>query len=174
MTESTEPGQGRKAAAIRYASVCGGFFMNREELRRYLNRLFEEASIDFREKEIPVACCLITSHSIYFSHNKVEKTNDPLAHAEMIAINTALKEENVRRLKDGILIVTLEPCLMCLGAIIKAGVKQLYYVLDDPKLGSLSHYHAFVDDVLEISQIQDDRFKDLMDELFRELRNHQS
>ena len=58
-------------------------------------------------------------------------------------------------------------------SLIKAGVKELYYVLDDPKLGALSHYHAFVDDMLIITRLNDERFKELIDGFFLNLRKNQ-
>ena len=100
----------------------------------------------------------------------MEREENPLSHAEINVIREGLKKSDTRYLKDGILIVTLEPCLTCLGAILKVGIKDLYYVLDDPKEGALSHYHAFVDDKLRVHRIQDDRFKELMDTFFLSLR----
>lgn len=163
--------------------MCGGFFnaMNKEVLKAALETLYKQAQIAFDKGEVPVAACVTadeTDDTIYCSHNSVEEDDDPFAHAEILAIKRALQgtsseKDNKRYLKDATIIVTLEPCLMCLGAILKAGIKHLYYILDDPKLGSLSHYHAFVDDQLEVVRLEDEdgRFKKLMDDFFKKLRS---
>lgn len=121
--------------------------------------------------EVPVSCCLLLpNQKPIYTVNRVEKENDPLAHAEILALEEGFQKTNSRYLKDGILIVSLEPCLMCLGAIIKAGIKDLYYVLDDPKAGGLSHYASFVDESLHVIRLKDDRFKEQMDSFFTQLR----
>ncbi len=57
-----------------------------------------------------------------------------------------------------------------MGAILKSGIENLYYVLDDKKAGSLSYYHTFVDYRLRVHQIEDERFEELMDRFFKKLR----
>ena len=149
------------------------FLMTKTELQKHLDKIYEQALIASKEKEIPVGACLITDTNVYYAHNQVEKSDHPFEHAEMLVIKEALKKENTRRLKNAVLIVSLEPCLMCMGALIKAGIKELYYVLDDPKLGALSHYHAFVDDSLIVTRVKDDRFEALMKDFFIKLRQDQ-
>ncbi len=149
------------------------FIMTKKDLQIYLDKIYQEALAASKENEVPVAACLITDKNVYYAHNRVEEKNHPFKHAELLVIEEALLKEKTRRLKNGVLIVSLEPCLMCLGALIKAGVKALYYVLDDPKLGALSHYHAFVDDMLIITRLNDERFKELIDGFFLNLRKNQ-
>ncbi len=157
--------------------MCGGLFifkMTKTDLKIILDHLYEEAQISCREHEIPVSACLVLEDGRqFYSHNEVEKYNDPFMHAEFSVIDRVLKLTDSRYLKNSTLIVTMEPCLLCMGAIIKAGVSSLYYVLPDEKGGSLSHYHAFVDDKLKVSEIEDARFKKLMNDFFNTLRNQE-
>jgi tRNA(adenine34) deaminase len=154
--------------------VCGGFFkiMNPTELKSILNQLYSLSQKAASQKEVPVSCCLVLAdgQKIYAS-NEVEEEDNPLSHAEMKALEEGFRKSHSRYLEGASLIVTLEPCLMCLGAILKAGIHQLYYVLDDPDLGSLSHYHVFVGKGLEIIRLEDPRFRLLMDEFFKTIRN---
>lgn len=137
-----------------------------------MDKLYLEAKRCSETGEIPVSAALLFEDgSMELSSNEVEHENDPFAHAEFNVIQNSLKKRNTRYLKDATLIVTLEPCLLCMGAILKAGIPDIYYVLDDPKLGSLSHYHAFVDDQVRVHQIEDRRFKELMDSFFVKLRD---
>lgn len=157
--------------------MCGGLFifkMTKTDLKIILDHLYAEAQISCREHEIPVSACLVLEDGRqFYSHNEVEKYNDPFMHAEFSVIDRVLKLIDSRYLKNSTLIVTMEPCLLCMGAIIKAGVSSLYYVLPDEKGGALSHYHAFVDDKLKVSEIEDARFKKLMNDFFNTLRNQE-
>ena len=146
--------------------------MTKNDLLRILDNLYKEARTAKEENEIPVSACLVLENrKEFYSHNEVEKYNDPFLHAEFSVINKAIKETDSRYLKNSTLIVTMEPCLLCMGAIIKAGISSLYYVLPDEKGGALSHYHCFVDDRIKVSEIEDNRFSVLMNEFFNTLRN---
>jgi tRNA(adenine34) deaminase len=149
------------------------FFINmtRDELSAILDQMALLSKSSSSQGEIPVIAALYCPDgTILYASNQVEEEDDPFSHAEINVLRQGLKKYDSRYLKDCILIVSLEPCLMCLGAIIKAGIKNLYYVLDDPKLGGLSHYHAFVDDKIHVHRIDDTRFKPIMDEFFQKLR----
>ena len=144
--------------------------MKTQELSSFLDLLYQKAETGAKKGEIPISAILVFPDGTYFvDGNAVEEKNDALEHAEMRVIRKAMKEKG-RYLKDALLIVSLEPCLMCMGAILKAGIPDLYYVLDDERLGALSHYHAFVDDRIHVYRIKDDRFRPLMDSFFAELR----
>ena len=145
--------------------------MTKQELSQCLSKLYRK-SLSLKEKgEIPVSACLLFDDGTFILEgNKVEETDNPLSHAEIMALEEGFREKNTRYLNNAVMIVSLEPCLMCLGAIIKAGIKELYYVLDDPKLGSLSHYHTHTDDRLMITRIDDDRFLPLFKDFFSSLR----
>ena len=148
------------------------FNMTKNDLLRILDNLYKEAQAAMLENEIPISACLVLEDGKeFYSHNEVEKHNNPFLHAEFSVINKALKETDSRYLKNSTLIVTMEPCLLCMGAIIKAGISSLYYVLRDEKGGALSHYHSFVDDRIKVSEIEDSRFSKLMNDFFLTLRN---
>lgn len=154
--------------------MCGGFlFMNKEQLQNIINEMKER--LKYNDKEVPIIASLILDKNdpqslVLYSTNTVEKENNPLLHAEMNIINDGLKLTNSKYLKDSILIVSLEPCLMCLGAILKVGIKEIYYILDDEKDGALSHYHAFVDDKLKITRLYDEDFEKILNDFFKNLR----
>lgn len=154
--------------------MCDGFlFMNKEQLQKIIQEMKER--LKSNDKEVPIIASLILDKNdpfslVLYSTNTVEKANNPLLHAEINVINDALKLTNSKYLKDSILIVSLEPCLMCLGAILKVGIKEIYYILDDEKDGALSHYHAFVDDKLKITRLHDDDFKEIMNDFFKRIR----
>ena len=86
--------------------------------------------------EVPVGAIIVENNKIIGrGHNEVEKLNDSTAHAEMIAITSAANYKNDWRLIDTSIYITKEPCIMCYGAILNSRIKNLYYGVEDPKLG---------------------------------------
>lgn len=144
--------------------------MTKEQLKNILDNLYIYTKEAVEKKEVPVAACLVINDKTIYSYNHVEKNNDPFSHAEIEVIKEGLKETDSRYLKNSTLIVTLEPCLLCMGVILKTGIENLYYIMDDKDKGSLSYYHVFVDDVLKVHQIEDSRFTDLFSSFFKSLR----
>ena len=146
--------------------------MTKAELKQILDTMLIEGEKARKEGEIPISAALVLpSKEVIYTHNEVEKENNPFSHAEIKALEEGMKKTHSRYLKDSILIVSLEPCLMCLGAILKAGVKTLYYVLDDKRLGGISAYHTFLGDKIEVVTLEDERFKKQLDSFFSSLRD---
>jgi len=86
--------------------------------------------------EVPVGAIVVWNNEIIAEgYNQPISTHDPSAHAEMIALRQAAKKLNNYRLLDTTLYVTLEPCMMCLGAMVHARIKRLVYAANDPKTG---------------------------------------
>lgn len=89
---------------------------------------FEQAQIAYRLDEIPVGCAIYKGNElIACGYNQKEELNDATLHAEIIAISQACRKLGTWRLDDCELFVTLEPCLMCIGAIIESRIKNVYY-----------------------------------------------
>ncbi|MEK6706146.1 MAG: nucleoside deaminase, partial [Bdellovibrionota bacterium] len=88
--------------------------------------------------EVPVGALVVNQEIIGRGFNKRERSNDPLAHAEMIALTSAAKKLGSWRLDGCILVATLEPCLMCLAACQQARIRKVIYGAKDPKGGAIS------------------------------------
>src|SRR3954469_5212253 len=91
-------------------------------------------------REVPIGCVVVHEPSgriIGRGYNRRETDHDPTAHAEILALREAAKSQNHWRLLDCALVVTLEPCPMCAGAIVNARVPRLLYGCDDPKAGAV-------------------------------------
>ena len=87
--------------------------------------------------EVPVGAIIIRNDTaLARAHNLREQTNDPTAHAELIAIREASRKIGDWRLIDTTLYVTLEPCPMCAGAIVLARIPRVVYAAPDPKSGA--------------------------------------
>jgi tRNA(adenine34) deaminase len=90
--------------------------------------------------EVPVGAVLVNNHDLQIigeGFNKPISTNDPTAHAEIIAIRQAAQAINNYRLVNTTLYVTLEPCAMCAGSLLHARINRLIFATPDPKAGAI-------------------------------------
>ena len=108
--------------------------MNIDE--KWMKIAISEASVAKNEGEIPVGAVLIHNNKLIAkAHNQPILNHDPTAHAEVISIRKAGKKLNNYRLAGSTLYVTLEPCVMCLGAIMHARIDRIVFGASDPKTG---------------------------------------
>ena len=98
----------------------------------------EQAELASGEGEIPVGAVLMAGRRVIAAaHNLPVSLRDPTAHAEILAIRDAAAHLGEYRLIDTSIFVTLEPCVMCIGAILNARIAQVYYGARDEKAGAL-------------------------------------
>lgn len=115
----------------------------------------QEAAAAETLAEVPIGAIIVKDGQIIGrGHNLRETEQDPTAHAEMIAIRQAAEQLGSWRLIDCSLYVTLEPCVMCMGAIILARIPQLVYACRDPKVGAVGSIYNFSTDERFNHQVQ--------------------
>ena len=105
----------------------------------YLDIALKEATKALEAGEVPVGAVIVdlpTGQVIAKAHNQRELLQDPTAHAEILAITQAAAHYGSWRLTDAALYVTLEPCVMCAGAIVLSRIPKVFYGADDPKAGA--------------------------------------
>src|SRR5689334_13744970 len=143
----------------------------------FMRVALEEAAKSAAIGEVPVGAVLIHEGTIVArSHNRRETWQDPTAHAEMIVIREAAKALGGWRLIDTTLFVTLEPCAMCLGAIILARIPRLVFGARDPKAGACGSVLDFARDprlnhrIDVIEGTLADHSQRMLTQFFRELR----
>jgi tRNA(adenine34) deaminase len=104
---------------------------------KYMARALELAREAERAGEVPVGAVIVRDDAIVGEGwNRPISTNDPTAHAEIVAMRAAAQKLSTYRLLDTTLYVTLEPCAMCAGAMVHARVKRLVYAATDPRAGA--------------------------------------
>lgn len=105
----------------------------------YFMSLAIKQAIKAQQKgEVPVGAVIVYNDKIIAkAHNLKETKTSAIAHAEIIAINKACKKLNQKILVDATIYITLEPCLMCTGAIINSRMKRVVYATEEPKFGAL-------------------------------------
>jgi tRNA(adenine34) deaminase len=102
----------------------------------FMKMAYKEAEKAFDEDEVPVGAVVVMDGAIVArGHNMMEKLNDPTAHAEMIALTSAFNLLGAKYLPDATLYVTVEPCLMCAGALYWSKIGRVVWGTDDEKNG---------------------------------------
>jgi tRNA(Arg) A34 adenosine deaminase TadA len=106
-----------------------------------MERALAQARLAAQRGEVPIGAVIVAPDGTVLAEagNGTEETNDPTAHAEMLAIRAAAARLAAPRLVDCDLYVTLEPCPMCAQAISFARVRRLYWGAPDPKGGGVEH-----------------------------------
>jgi len=148
-----------------------------ERDRAFMQLALEEASRAIALDEVPIAALLVHEGTVLArSHNYREVRQDPTAHAEMLVIREAAKLLGSWRLIDTTLYVTLEPCAMCLGAIILARIPRIVFGAKDPKAGACGSVLNFANEerlnhhVEVTGGILEQESRQLLKEFFKTLR----
>ena len=115
---------------------------------KFMKEALKEAMKAYKEDEVPVGCVIVKDDKIIArGHNQKEKKNNAILHAEIVTLTKAQKKLNDWHLNDCTLYVTLEPCLMCTGAIIQTRIKKVVYGALDPKGGA-------IESVLKVNEVK--------------------
>lgn len=146
--------------------------LNNRMLSNILDIMYLNAIEAGKEKEVPVVAFILDKKgkNNICARNHCKSEDDCLRHAEIVAIENMEKALKKTTLEECTMFVTLEPCLMCMGAILNAGIKTLYYISDNTKDGALSYYHLQLDDRINIIQLDDKRFDSLLPSFFKYVR----
>ena len=113
----------------------------------WMTQALDQARRGAEEGEVPVgAVVVVQGRLLAAAHNQPIARCDPSAHAEILALRRAAAQLGNYRLTDATLYVTLEPCLMCAGAILQARLSRLVYGASDPKAGAVHSLYACLDD----------------------------
>ncbi|MBN2478821.1 MAG: nucleoside deaminase [Parachlamydiales bacterium] len=149
--------------------------MNQDEF--FMLQALKQAEIAFASNEVPVGSVIVFENRIIAkAHNQVEMLKDATAHSEMICITQAASYLNDFRLENCTLYTTLEPCIMCAGAIINSRISKLVYSAKDLRVGANGSFIDIFEKKhpihnLEIeSGILEEISSDLMTKFFQKVR----
>ncbi|MFM7203573.1 MAG: tRNA adenosine(34) deaminase TadA [Myxococcota bacterium] len=114
----------------------------------FMRRALQEAALAAEKGEVPVGAVLVVRGEVVAqAHNLRELENDPTAHAELLAIRAASARLGSWRLVDAALYVTLEPCIMCMGAALLSRIERIIYGAKDPRGGAAGSLYDLSQDV---------------------------
>jgi tRNA(adenine34) deaminase len=115
--------------------------------RAFMSLAFSEARLAAAAGEIPVGAVVVCGGEVIGrGHNRREELQNPIAHAEVLALQAASSYQKSWRLEDCSLYVTLEPCLMCVGVILQARISRLIFGCLDPKAGAVESLYRLCED----------------------------
>ena len=148
---------------------------------RFMFAALQEAEKALDEFEVPVGAVVVKDNKIIGrGYNQVEKLKDATAHAEMIALTAAANHIGNWRLNNCSIYVTLEPCIMCTGAMLASRIDELYFAAFDPKFGACGSLYNLAEDgktnhkIKVFSGIYTDESKKLLKEFFVKLNTQKS
>lgn len=147
-----------------------------EEKNFFMKQALKEAKKAYSKNEVPIGAVIVKDGKIISrGYNLKENKKNTLKHAEIIAIEKASKKLNAWRLEECDMYVTMEPCPMCMGAIINSRIRKIYYGVPDLKAGAcgsvidltnykFNHIPEYEKNILE------EESKALLQKFFKELR----
>jgi tRNA(adenine34) deaminase len=143
----------------------------------FMEMALEEATAAFAEGEVPVGSVLVIGNTVIArAHNTKEYSNDPTNHAEMLALKSGAQKVGRWRLSDATLYVTMEPCIMCAGAMVNARLGRLVYGCRDDKGGAVDSLYALLSDqrlnhrVAVVSGVLEEECAEMLKKFFRDKR----
>ena len=144
----------------------------------YMEIALAEAKKAGQIGEVPIGAVLVAENGevISAAHNQTIRLVDPTAHAEILALRESASKLSNYRLLNTSLYVTVEPCIMCMGAIVHARVKRVIYGANDPKWGAGGSLYNFSEDgrlnhrVEIIKGVREEECRELMQAFFRAKR----
>lgn len=143
----------------------------------YMEEALKEAYKAYEKRETPIGAVIVKNGEIIArAHNQTEELNDSTAHAEILAIRQAAEKLGGWRLIDCDLYVTMEPCIMCSGAIVNSRIKKLIIGTKHIKNAYTKRQHEFKLDYYETSNVEvcfgvlKDECSNILQEFFKTLR----
>src|SRR5687768_17151646 len=139
------------------------------------------AAQEARERdEVPIGTCIVSGETVLaVAGNRTRTDQDPTAHAEIVALRAAARKAGNYRLTGAVVYSTIEPCVMCAGALIQARVKRLVYGAPDERAGAVdSRFRVcdtdFLNHRIEVtSGVLENECREIMQEFFRARREKQ-
>jgi len=142
-----------------------------------MNLALDLAQDAYRSNEVPVGAVIVRDDRVIGrGKNEMIARSDPTAHAEILALREAGERTGNYRLEDADLYVTLEPCIMCAGALLQARIRRLFYAAYDPKAGAVDSLYKLLGDPRLHHQVEvtagigEDEAREILQRFFSERR----
>lgn len=143
----------------------------------FMNEAYKEARKAFDKNEVPIGAVIVYKNEIIGrGHNLRETKKSTIYHSEIIAINEACKSFKDWRLEECIIFVTIEPCIMCAGAIIQSRLNKVVYGAANKKFGAIESLYKIFDNensnhkVDTLGGIMEKECSQIMKEYFKKFR----
>ncbi|MBP5684656.1 MAG: nucleoside deaminase [Bacilli bacterium] len=144
-------------------------------MNKYMKEALKEAKLSYNKNEVPVGAVIVKNDKVISKAHNLSYLNGINSHAEILAINDAIKAFNDWRLNDCELYVTLEPCPMCAGAIVQSRIKKVFIgaktnIKSNSKIiesifNNNDYYHS-----VEVKYLDDDNCSKIISNFFKQKR----
>lgn len=140
-------------------------------MKEHMQIAYKEALKAYKKGDVPVGAVIIKNNKVIAkSYNKKEKKNNAILHAEIDAINKACKKLKTWHLENCILYTTLEPCLMCTGAIVQSRINEIYYATENKNFGEINNIKKYNKQIKINSGLLKNESSELLKKFFKEKR----
>ena len=140
-------------------------------IEKYMILALKEAKKAYNKGDVPVGAIIVKNNKVISkAYNKKEKNNNAIMHAEIIAISKACRKLKTWHLEDCILYTTLEPCLMCTGAIIQSRINIIYYSASNENFGEIEQLKKYNKNVIIKKGLLEKESKKLLQNFFKDKR----
>ncbi len=130
------------------------------------------AKIALSKDEIPIGAIVVLDDEVVgYGYNRREQDNKISSHAEIMALEAASKKLGTWKLENCELYVTVEPCLMCYGAILQSRIKKMYIGSKQQKFKKTTYRHFVEESEIEVEAIEINECKKVMQDFFQNMRN---
>ena len=137
-----------------------------------MEKAYNEAYKAYKIKEMPVGAVIVCNNKIIAKgYNKRELKRNSIMHAEIIAIDKACKKLKSWRLNDCTIYVTMEPCLMCLGAIVESRIPKIVYGVKNNKYNEINKNIIIKNNIEVIEKVLEEKIKNITHLFFNNIRN---
>ncbi len=140
-------------------------------MKEYMQLAYNEALKAYKKGDVPIGAIIIKNNKVIAkSYNKKEKNNNAILHAELDVINKACKKLKTWHLEECILYTTLEPCLMCMGAIVQSRINEIYYATKNNNFGEINIIKKYNKQIKINSGLLEKESSELLKKFFQEKR----
>lgn len=147
-------------------------------MKKYMEMAVNEAKKALKQGDVPVGAVIVYNNKVIAkSYNKKEKKGIATRHAEIEVIEKACKKLKTWYLEDCELYITMEPCLMCAGAILQSRIKKIVYGVDNEKFGCVKSIESVLSDnhfnhtTVIVSGIMKEEIEKMLKDFFKQMRN---
>jgi len=138
---------------------------------KYIDLALKEAYKSYKKGDVPVGAIIVKNNKIIAkAHNQKEKKQNCIKHAEIIAIEKACKKNKNWRLDDCEIYITMEPCVMCCGAILQSRINKIVYSIKNENYGGIDILKTKNKKIEIISRIKENESKKMVQEFFKKRR----
>ncbi len=151
--------------------MCAFFIYGDKMNENFIEKAVKLSKKAYKNGDFPVGCVIVRNGKIISKgYNKKEKKRNAINHAEIIAISKACKKLKTWHLDDCTMYCTMEPCIMCVGAIIQSRIKKIVYCSTNENFGAVESKYNILSSKISINKIENKEYQLMIKQFFKDKR----